>query len=96
MVDLLLVLRWVLSVALLAFGSVFIALNAVLLWRFSILHERGSFAAVVGGLCACLGILVVPVPAMQWWWWLPLIVDVGCLPLIVAAMIGMVIGSIKD
>lgn len=43
---------------------------------------RPSPIIMIGGLFGMIGLLTLPVPELRPWAWLPLVLDVGCLPLL--------------
>jgi hypothetical protein len=48
--------------------------------------KRGSAIPVLGGFCGALACLILPTGGTRWFWWLPLVVDVGCLGGLIAAV----------
>lgn len=44
-----------------------------------------SFVPIVGGVAGVAACIVLPVAGAARWAWLPLLLDVGCLPLLVLA-----------
>jgi hypothetical protein len=75
-------LLWIIGLALLACGTYCVLFNAVVAFRrFSSGERSMSVIPFVGGTLASLGLLMIP--ALKWKWALiPLVVDVGCLPMI--------------
>jgi hypothetical protein len=43
-----------------------------------------SFVPLLGGITGTIGIAMLPIEGMRPFWWLPLIADVGCVPLFIA------------
>lgn len=48
-----------------------------------------SLVPFVGGVAGALGCLVAPVPNVARWGWLPLLVDLGCVPLLLLAAVAV-------
>ncbi|MBN2590318.1 MAG: hypothetical protein JXA96_10685 [Sedimentisphaerales bacterium] len=52
--------------------------------------ESESLIPIVGGLFGWIGLSLLPVN-ISWWVILPLFIDIGCLPMIIAALIDICI-----
>ena len=78
-------LRWVLSIVLV---SVFLwvgSLNAIVFWKGVVLRHRTSSAIpLLAGVCGTVALLIVPLTGVRRWGWIPLLLDWGSLPGIVA------------
>lgn len=46
----------------------------------------GSLAPLIGGLSGMLALLIAPIPGWRAWWWVPLVLDLGSLPLLLACL----------
>ena len=47
-------------------------------------QRRSSLVPLVGGFAGAGACLNLPYPALHAWWWVPLLVDVGCGPYMLA------------
>jgi len=47
--------------------------------------RSGSRVPLVGGCAGCLGLLLGPWPQLRAWCWVPLLLDLGCLPMVAQA-----------
>jgi hypothetical protein len=79
-------MRWV---AFYIASCVFIAVSSAnmvytILWALK--RKRNSFVPVIGGLAGLIAMLIVPIEGARKLAWIPLFVDVGCLPLVIAAI----------
>lgn len=80
-------LRIVISaIVALVFASLAIG-NARVMFRYVTSERRGSLVPVVGALAGVIAILVAPCPVNRAWLWLPLVLDIGGLPMIVMLII---------
>jgi hypothetical protein len=70
-------LRWVLFSILVLFGAWAIIINWIIAFR-----KSGSLIPVVGGFIATIALLVAPWDAIRTFWWVPLVVDLGCMPIL--------------
>jgi hypothetical protein len=50
-----------------------------------------SLVPLIGGLAGMCGLLIIPYPPARVYWWLPLLLDIGCLPLLAAASVSICI-----
>jgi len=81
-------IRWIISIVLLLLslwaiaGNLWITFGAL----FKKLKKFESLIPLIGGISGMIGVLVLPVPGAWRFSWLPLIVDLGCLPLLVSAL----------
>jgi hypothetical protein len=78
-------LRWILAGVLAVVGLVSIAGNWWIVLRPP--ARSTSMVTLVGGLCAGVAMLVVPVQALHIWAWVPLVVDPGCGLLVVGVLV---------
>jgi hypothetical protein len=78
-----LVLKIVASI-LAVFSSLAIAMNYYYLVE---MRKRPvSLMPIVGGITGTLALTLVPIPRIQAWIWIPLVVDPGCIPMIVVLL----------
>ncbi|MGP0566357.1 MULTISPECIES: hypothetical protein [unclassified Nitrospina] len=62
----------------------FAGVNAVVFYKGVIRKEKvGSGVPFLGGLFGMIGFLTLPVPLLNEFFWLPLLLDLGCVPLII-------------
>jgi hypothetical protein len=71
------VLRWLVFSTLLYLGGWVILCNWVIALR-----ARGSQIPLFGGVFVAIALAVAPWEALHWLWWVPLLVDLGCVPLL--------------
>jgi hypothetical protein len=71
-------LRWWVSILFVVIGTWAILAN----WVGAVWQRRGSLIPVVGSLLASMAIVAVPLDAVRPFWWVPLILDLGCVPLL--------------
>lgn len=76
----------VFALVLCTLGSLVIVLNYGVVLRFILRNQRGSTVPILGGLVACIGMLVYPGGVMRAWAWVPIVSDPGCLSVLVWAM----------
>ena len=80
----------VLGYALLILGAFIALLNAWLPVRYWILRRREqsrSCIPIIGGLLASCGMLLAGEAALRSVFWLPLLLDIGCVPMVFYALI---------
>jgi len=51
--------------------------------RFYLYGKRGSSIPFIGGILGFLGVCIAPGGILLKYWWIPLVLDIGCLPLLV-------------
>jgi ADP-ribosylglycohydrolase len=79
-------IRWIMGLPLVAYSLYSAGFN---FWEMFIMPrclppgERGASPIImIGGLFGMIGLLALPLPELHPWAWLPLVLDVGCLPLL--------------
>ena len=75
--------RWILFFAAAFFGATFVVANWHGLLAWLIKRKRSSAIPLLGGALLAFAIVVAPGQSVRWLWWLPLILDPGCLLLLV-------------
>jgi hypothetical protein len=76
------------AVVLLVIGGVMIAFNAMIFWLTVVRKgEAPAVAPIFGGIIAAIGVAVLPAAESWKWAWVPLAIDWGGLPGLVAAVI---------
>jgi hypothetical protein len=74
-------LLWFAGSLLLAFALLCATCNLRILVAYFVRQKENSMVPFIGGLSGTLGMLLVPVSRLRRWCWLPLILDVGNLPI---------------
>jgi hypothetical protein len=54
------------------------------------LTRRGSLLPLVGGISGALAILLWPAPGARMWFWVPLLVDLGSLPILSMTLVRLI------
>lgn len=75
-------MAWMLSIS---FGLLWLFIagqNAYLLWQAKLHHHSNSLVLFIGGVFGAVAVLILPVANSVYWCWLPLVLDVGCLPVL--------------
>ena len=88
------VMLWAVSIFLFAnFAWVaFINLRTAIRWY---LHrKRGSSIPLIGGLLGCVAMIAVPLNGFDNYWWVPLLVDIGCVPLVLGGIVYLFAGIV--
>ena len=79
---------WTLAVILFLFFLWIGAMNTVVIplhwWLYK---KHSSMVPLLGGLLGTVALIIVPLDGARFWWWVPLIVDLGSAPLMVATFI---------
>ena len=82
------ILLWTVSGLLLLFALYMVGMNWAVFVNNHVLKRKWTSAVpLVGGVAGALGILLLPVPGSWRFAWLPLVVDWGSVPVIVASLI---------
>jgi hypothetical protein len=71
---------WLLSVALLLVGGFVIIMNWTIVFYALFKKKYSSWAPLVGGVLAAVGLAILPMAGVAKYWYVPLIIDYGCLP----------------
>jgi hypothetical protein len=74
------VMQWLVSSALFFVGGWIVLANWVIAFR-----RGGSLIPFLGGIFVAIAFLVVPLDVLRGVWWLPLLIDLGCVPIVVLA-----------
>jgi hypothetical protein len=87
------IVRWVVAAPLFLLAAVGTVGNAgvVVSW---VLGHRSSMIPLVGGTAGALGCLVAP--GLLGWAWLPPLADLGCVPIVVFALVWRVVHGPPD
>ena len=81
------VLRFIVGAILLVVSVWLIAMNWWIVIERSRKGRRSSLAPFYGGICGALALLLIPSSKLAKVAWVPLVIDVGCLPILIAAAI---------
>jgi hypothetical protein len=84
------IIRWVLAGALALVWLFFALGNAAALVNGLIRKKPVSFGLFVGGIAGAVSLMVVPLPGFARWVWLPPLIDVGCGPVLISMLWGLV------
>lgn len=79
---------WILIAGFAVFALIFLAAsigNVLLVVRYKATGRRASLVPMVGGIFGVMAMLLAPWPEFRSWFWIPLVVDIGSLPLLVTA-----------
>ncbi len=79
--------RWCLTIPCLLVFAAFALLNLQIFFSQLRNPQGRSLGPVVGGLFGAIGIFLMPIEGAMKYCWLPLVVDIGCGPMIVMALI---------
>jgi hypothetical protein len=80
--------RLTLGITFILVGGVIIAYNAMIFWETVITRGGGPSAVpLVGGVTVGMGILLLPIENAWHWAWIPLLLDWGGIPAMMAWMI---------
>ena len=88
---------WTISVLLLAFSLWAIVGNLWITFG-GLVKKRKKFESLipfVGGLIGMVGVLLLPVSGVRHFWWVPLLVDLGCGPLLAAVVVEQIRKAIR-
>jgi len=78
---------WIIcGLLLLAFGVVFLS-NMVVVYHYLISRKRNTLIPLVGGVLGAIGFLFFPLIEVRRYWLVPLIIDPGCMTLIITTAI---------
>ena len=76
---------WVIAILLCGLGALVIVGNWLILFRWlRNRKDRTSYVPLIGGLFALIGLAWMPVEGISPWGFLTLVLDPGCLPLLMA------------
>jgi hypothetical protein len=84
------IVLWIIAVVLLTlslwavFGNLWIVLAGLLL------KKKESLLPFFGGVVGAIGLLLLPLKQTRRFWWVPLVIDLGCGPMLVAVLIDQI------
>ena len=78
------IILWIISVVLIALSLLGISGNLWIAIRWYLFKKRASMIPFVGGLVGMIGLLLSPMGGVRHFWWVPLVVDLGCGPMLLA------------
>jgi len=71
--------------------------NYVLIWKCYINNYHSSKIPLLGGMFLCTALFLIPHNSFDWWLYLlVLIIDIGCLPLLISTVIFFILGKHKN
>ena len=85
-------LHWILSVPALAVSISMIAANLWITFG-GLFKKREKFQSLipfVGGIVGAMGLFILPISHARSFWWVPLVIDLGCGPMLVAILIDQI------
>ena len=85
-VDPLDVVRWLIAVSLGLFGACGTVCNYACIASWLFRGEHRSMVPFVGGVCMALAWLMCPAVSSRGWAWIPLVLDPGCLLLLLVSV----------
>jgi hypothetical protein len=65
--------------------------NIAIVVRCRLYKRHESLIPVAGGIAGAMGVLLLPWPAARSWWWLPLLLDLGCVPIVASTLVFLVV-----
>jgi hypothetical protein len=75
--------RWVIGICCVTIGCLITFANWMIVWNWFIRRKRSSRIPLVGGVLSMIGLMAIPIGSLSHWCWLPLVADVGCIPILV-------------
>jgi hypothetical protein len=64
--------------------------NASIAIRFWVKRRQGSLVPLIGGVCGAVAMLVAPFEQLQRQAWVALVLDLGCVPLLVMSALALI------
>jgi hypothetical protein len=86
-------MKW-LGATLVLVGALVVASNWFIIIRFAARRIHGSVTPFLGGALMAGGIWLIP--EVRSLWWIPLLIDYGAVPMLVAACVGYVRRRLKE
>jgi hypothetical protein len=81
-------IRYSIAIALGLLALIIIIANWLAILRYKKDKEKSfSLIPVVGGVFLCISFAIIPDNSYIWLCWIALILDVGCLPMVISALI---------
>ena len=98
MVEVVQIIKWILSVALILFFVFAASVNLYIAWRELILRrfQGVSVIPLVGGLIGYAGMKICPASWLGSLAWVALVIDYGCVPYLVFALGGLIWEKIAE
>jgi len=78
------ILLWTISALLIALSLCAICGNLWIAFAWYLVKKRATMIPLVGGIVGTIGLLLLPVTGIRCFWWVPLMVDLGCVPMLAA------------
>jgi hypothetical protein len=86
------IVLWIIAVVLLALslwillGNLWITFGGFFFKK----KKPESLLPFVGGIVGAVGLLLLPISQTRHFWWVPLVIDLGCGPMLIAVLIDQV------
>jgi hypothetical protein len=80
---------WTISILMMLVSGLMIIGNLWITFG-GLLKKRKKFESLipfVGGIIGTIGIIISPAAKLHHFWWIPLVADLGCLPLLLAVIV---------
>lgn len=84
------IILWIIAVVLLALSLWAVLGNLWIAFAGFFLKKRESLLPFVGGIAGTIGLWLLPMSQTRHFWWVPLVIDLGCGPMLVAVLIDQV------
>jgi len=89
------IIRYIVSGVLGLFGLYVIVMNWFILVKTIISKKFISYFPLFGGASLCIAILILPNNPYPWLGFFALVLDIGCLPLIICSLVGFAMEKYK-
>ena len=80
---------WIISIVIMLVSGLMIIENLWILFS-GLFKKRKKFESLipfVGGIIGTIGIIISPAAQLRHLWWIPLVADLGCIPLLLALIV---------
>jgi hypothetical protein len=80
----------IVSSVLLFLSIIVIIGNLTIAMRWYLSKRGASMIPFIGGIMGAIGLCLMPVSPWNHLWWIPLVIDIGCTPLLVGVLIDQI------
>ena len=80
-------MRWCIALISLLLGIWAIIGNYFIVIKTYITKKWESLIPLVGGILSAIGIAVLPLNSVNKLWWIPLLIDIGCVPILIYTLV---------
>lgn len=80
----------ILSVSMGVISLWIVCVNFAIVYLFRQHGRRGSLVPIIGGVFGAAGCLIAPWPVLNSLWWFPPLIDLGCIPMLLA-LVGKIV-----